>query len=78
MKKLNVFLSSLFLFVFFLSIAGAEQTEIRVLYVNDFHGFAEPYKPLGSGELTGGIAYLASAAEQLRKENPQFYWQPVI
>lgn len=70
MKKLNVFLSSLFLFVFFLSIAGAEQTEIRVLYVNDFHGFAEPYKPLGSGELTGGIAYLASAAEQLRKEKP--------
>lgn len=56
----------------FVSITSAygQQVEIRILHVNDFHGFVEPYKPLGSDELFGGIAYLAARADRLRKEKP--------
>ncbi|MCJ7748019.1 MAG: metallophosphoesterase, partial [Desulfobacterales bacterium] len=38
--------------------------------MNDFHGFAEPYKPFGSNERVGGIAYLGAKVEELRKERP--------
>ncbi len=48
----------------------AEETLIRILHVNDFHGFAEPYKPLGSQELLGGAAYLSAAVNRLRSERP--------
>jgi 2',3'-cyclic-nucleotide 2'-phosphodiesterase (5'-nucleotidase family) len=53
-----------------LSFAHAEETVIRILHINDFHGFAEPYKPLGSNETLGGIAYLATKAAALRRERP--------
>lgn len=43
---------------------------IRVLHVNDFHGFAEPYKPFGADDLLGGAAFLAAEVEWLRKEKP--------
>ena len=54
----------------FLSVpyAQAEQTVIRILYLNDFHGFAEPYKPFGSDENLGGIAYLSTKLNSLRNE----------
>ncbi len=42
----------------------------RILYVNDFHGFAEPYQPSGSPGKLGGIAYLAGEVNRLRKEHP--------
>ena len=43
------------LFAFFLSTqAHAQSFDLRILHVNDFHGFAEAYKPLGSRELLGG------------------------
>jgi hypothetical protein len=45
----------------------AEEKRIRILHVNDFRGFAEPYKPLGSQELLGGAAYLSTAVNRLRK-----------
>ncbi len=67
MKRLATALSLLWLTLFG-SIAAAEQLEIRILHVNDFHGFAEPYRPFGAEERVGGIAYLASRANQLRKE----------
>jgi|GEM_PF-2657112 hypothetical protein len=35
----------LLLFIFYIS---AEGIELRILYVNDFYGFAIPYKPTGS------------------------------
>ncbi|MCX5908521.1 MAG: metallophosphoesterase, partial [Deltaproteobacteria bacterium] len=38
--------------------------------MNDFHGFAEPYKPFGSQELLGGVAYLAARVNALRQEKP--------
>jgi 5'-nucleotidase / UDP-sugar diphosphatase len=70
MKRLSTTLCHIILFLFSLSFAYGEQVEIRILHVNDFHGFAEPYKPLGSDEMLGGIAYLAGKADELRKEKP--------
>lgn len=70
MKKLfTVGLNVLFIFLF-ITFANGQPAEIRILHVNDFHGFAEAYKPLGSDELLGGIAYLAAKANELRKEKP--------
>ncbi len=70
MKRFIPVLISLMLFIFFLAPAGGEQHVLRILYVNDFHGFAEPYKPLGSDEVQGGIAYLAGEVRRLRAEMP--------
>lgn len=59
------------LFVCFLSIqAHAQSLDLRILHVNDFHGFAEAYQPLGSRELLGGVAYLAGKVKALRREKP--------
>lgn len=52
------------------SLGHGQAAEIRILYVNDFHGFAEPHKPFGSNEFVGGIAFLAAMAGELRKEKP--------
>jgi 5'-nucleotidase / UDP-sugar diphosphatase len=49
---------------------SAEPREIRILHINDFHGFAEPHQPLSSKELVGGVAYLAERADELRRERP--------
>ncbi len=50
--------------------AFGQPVQIRLLYVNDFHGFAESYKPFGSNELLGGVGYLAAKANELRKGKP--------
>jgi 5'-nucleotidase / UDP-sugar diphosphatase len=50
--------------------AAGDRVEIRIFHVNDFHGFAEPYRPFGSLRLEGGIAYLATRLQQLRPEKP--------
>ena len=70
MKKLNRFCCALIIFFLSVTFAYAEQTVIRILYVNDFHGFAEPYKPLGSDKMLGGIAYLSSEVNELRNGRP--------
>jgi 2',3'-cyclic-nucleotide 2'-phosphodiesterase (5'-nucleotidase family) len=49
---------------------AADGTSLRILYVNDFHGYAEPYKAKGDGPLQGGVAYLAAQVQQLRREKP--------
>jgi 5'-nucleotidase / UDP-sugar diphosphatase len=60
-----------FLIVCFLSTqAFAQSADLRILYVNDFHGFAEAYKPLGSDEPLGGVAALAGKVQALRQEKP--------
>lgn len=51
-------------------MACAAQHEIRILHVNDFHGFATAYKPYGSESEQGGLAYLAQRVEELRSEKP--------
>jgi 2',3'-cyclic-nucleotide 2'-phosphodiesterase (5'-nucleotidase family) len=48
--------------------APAGPVEIRILHVNDFHGFAEPHQPLGAEETVGGAAFLAARAHALRLE----------
>lgn len=70
MKRLNVFICFLFLFFLPVSVVAGELLEIRILHINDFHGFSEPYKPLGSDEMLGGIAYLSEVANRLRNEKP--------
>jgi len=70
MKKWQAVFCSVLVFFLFTTFAYGQQAEIRILHVNDFHGFAEPYKPLGPDELLGGIPYLAAKAEGLRKEKP--------
>ncbi len=70
MKRSLPVLVSLVLFIFLLVPASGEQHALRILYVNDFHGFAEPYRPLGSDKLEGGIAYLAGEVRKLRAEVP--------
>jgi 5'-nucleotidase/UDP-sugar diphosphatase len=70
MKKWQAVFCSAFIFFLLVTSTCAQQAEIRILHVNDFHGFAEPYKPLGSEERLGGIPYLAAKANELRKEKP--------
>ncbi len=68
MKKLIGILQIIVLLLLFCSSAQAES--VRILYLNDFHGFAEPYKPFGSDEMLGGLAYLSARANELRNEKP--------
>ncbi len=70
LKKWVPYLGWVFLLFFFTALAQAQAFELRILHVNDFHGFAEPYKPLGSQELFGGIAYLSARVNELRQEKP--------
>ncbi len=58
--------------LFFISSAAvsAAEFELRILHVNDFHGFAGPYRPLGSKDRLGGIAALAARANELSREKP--------
>ena len=69
-KILLVFLLCSCLSFFFFSSPHAQTQELRILYVNDFHGFAEPEKLPGKDEPQGGIAYLASLTDKLGKEKP--------
>src|SRR4030067_90957 len=67
MKRCQIVLLSIFLFSLFLSFAYSQPSEIRILHVNDFHGFAEPYKPFGSDEMLGRMS---SGREWQRKSFP--------
>jgi 2',3'-cyclic-nucleotide 2'-phosphodiesterase (5'-nucleotidase family) len=73
-KKIKPFLIvCLLLLLAGISLSCVVQHEIRILHMNDFHGFAVPYKPYGSDELQGGLAYLAERAEELRTEKPTLF-----
>ena len=70
-KKITApLLGLLFLFVAVNGLWAGEAVNIRILYLNDFHGFAEPYKSTGNPDLLGGIAFLAGEAKRLRQERP--------
>src|SRR4030042_1094629 len=70
MKKVHLALLSLFLCLILAPWGYAAQVDLKILYVNDFHGFAEPYKPTGSDAPLGGIAYLAGAVDRARGKTP--------
>ncbi|MEW6659239.1 MAG: 5'-nucleotidase C-terminal domain-containing protein [Thermodesulfobacteriota bacterium] len=70
MKKLPAFILSIILAIFFLTPAYGREVSLRILYVNDFHGFAEPYQPTGSQEKLGGAASLAREVKRLRQGKP--------
>ena len=70
MKKWLVIAAGI-LFILFLSAHGYSQSsDLRILHVNDFHGFAEAYQPFGSPEFLGGVAYLGDKVKALRREKP--------
>ena len=70
MQRWRLLLCCLFWLIFLGTPAPGREAALRFLYVNDFHGFAEPYQPLGSVEPLGGAAYLAGAVDRLRNERP--------
>ena len=49
-----------FIFLNLVRFADGQNSEIRILYLNDFHGFAEPYRQFGLKEFLGGLATLAT------------------
>jgi 5'-nucleotidase/UDP-sugar diphosphatase len=50
--------------------AQAAPVRLRILYINDFHGFAEPSRGIGAKAPQGGIAYLAGAVDRARHQQP--------
>ena len=54
-------------------VSCTTQREVRILHINDFHGFADGYKPYGSDEIQGGLAELAARADELRAEKPTLF-----
>jgi 5'-nucleotidase / UDP-sugar diphosphatase len=59
-----------FLFIAANGLWAGEPVQIRLLFLNDFHGFAEPHQPIGSPGQIGGLAYLATEVNRLRQERP--------
>ena len=78
MKKLSIALFGLLLLLILVPWSYAGQVNLRILYVNDFHGFAEPYKASGKGPPLGGIAYLAGAVDRARGNRRPYCWPPGI
>ncbi len=69
------FVAILFFALLCLAIGGfpgpleaGEIKRIRILHVNDFHGFVQPYRPFGSNEEKGGAVFLAAKIEELRAD----------
>lgn len=72
MRKRRIWISGvlfLLLMASSLSFAG-ESKQLRILYLNDFHGFAQSYPSAGHSEKTGGIAFLAGEVNRLREKQP--------
>jgi 2',3'-cyclic-nucleotide 2'-phosphodiesterase (5'-nucleotidase family) len=70
MVFLRILFQAVLLVVAIWGPAFAQDGDLRLLHVNDFHGFAEPHRPLGSLELKGGAAYLAFQVKRLRAARP--------
>ncbi len=65
MKKLINIVLLLIIITWSLPVFAAPVT-IRLLHVNDFHGFANPVKETGDGKARGGAAWLAARIKALR------------
>ncbi len=69
-KSFAYLYSILFSLIVVQFVFAGQAAPLRILYVNDFHGFAEPYPSAGSREEMGGIAFLAEEINHRRKERP--------
>jgi len=47
---------------------AGEKKQIRILHVNDVHGFAQSYRPFGTDEEWGGAAFLDAKIRALRAD----------
>jgi 2',3'-cyclic-nucleotide 2'-phosphodiesterase (5'-nucleotidase family) len=56
-----------------LSASVAHGATFRVIYINDFHGFANPVTAPGSKQQLGGAAALAARLKVLRAEKPGIF-----
>jgi 5'-nucleotidase / UDP-sugar diphosphatase len=73
-KRIKPYLIVYFFLLFAATLVSCTtQREVRILHINDFHGFAVGYKPYGSDEIQGGLADLAARAEELRTEKPTLF-----
>jgi 5'-nucleotidase / UDP-sugar diphosphatase len=70
-KRISVILFCLTLvFLGSLSLQAGEPVKLRLLYLNDFHGYGEPSKSSANPNQWGGIALLAAEVDRLRQERP--------
>ncbi len=67
-KRITSILISLILSFIFVFNAFCQEIGLRILYVNDFHGFAIEQKSSFTGKMVGGVSYLAGLIDKLRKE----------
>jgi 5'-nucleotidase/UDP-sugar diphosphatase len=70
MKKLRMGFLALLVLLVLAPWCLAGQVDLKILYVNDFHGFAEPYQAGAQEAPLGGIAYLAGAVDRARGQGP--------
>lgn len=70
MKRIWTVLFGILLMVSLAPGVEAAPVSLRILYVNDFHGFAEPIKQTNGKPPQGGIAYLAGAVDRARQQQP--------
>jgi len=70
MRKTWVIILGILLLASLASWAEAAPVNLRILYVNDFHGFAGPIKQIGGQAPVGGVAYLAGAVDRARQQQP--------
>lgn len=70
LPRLRKWLPVIVLISFLLLLTGGEAAELRLLYLNDFHGHAESFRLPGQERLVGGASYLAGAVRRLRREKP--------
>ncbi len=74
MKQILFFIFNVLASIFWLqSACTAQPVDLRILYLNDFHGFAEAYQDAENHEKLGGIAILAAEANRLRQERPSLF-----
>ncbi|MGB5217770.1 MAG: bifunctional UDP-sugar hydrolase/5'-nucleotidase [Smithella sp.] len=74
MKQILIFIFNIIFSIFLLQhVCSAQPVDLRILYLNDFHGFAEPYQTAGNQEQLGGIAFLAAEANRLRQERSALF-----
>jgi len=71
MKQILIFILNIIFSIFVLQhVCSAQSVDLRILYLNDFHGFAAPHQTAGNQEKLGGIAFLAAEANRLRQDRP--------